>query len=66
MCRRAFSDYEFYRNTSARPRRSLIEWLRGLWRPRRPQVEHAEVIPFPAEAAARAAQESDRRGARAA
>lgn len=65
MCGRAISDYELHRQTSARSRRSLVEWLRSLWRPRQPQVEEAEVIPFPAEAA-RTAQESGRKGARAA
>jgi hypothetical protein len=65
MCGRAFSEYDLHRHTSAKPGRSLIEWLRDLWRPRQPQVPEAEVIPFPAEAA-RAAQESDRWDARAA
>jgi hypothetical protein len=66
MCSRSSSDYDLYGRTSARPGRSLIGWLRDLWRPRRPQVQEAEVVPFPAEAAARAGQEADRRGSKAA
>jgi hypothetical protein len=66
MCRRSSSEYDLYRRTSARPRRSLFGWLRDLWRPRQPQVEEAEVVPFPAEAAVRADQEADRRGSKAA
>ena len=50
MCGRAFLDYDLYRHTSAGPRRSLLEWLRELWRPRQPQSQtpEAEVVPFPA------------------
>lgn len=66
MCRRSSSDYDFYRRPSAKPGRSLFGWLRDLWRPRRPQVEEAEVVPFPAEAAECADQETDRRQSRAA
>ena len=66
MCRLAFSDDELHRNTGVRPRRSLVEWLRDLWRPRLPQVEETEVIPFPAEAAASDDREGDRRGSKAA
>jgi hypothetical protein len=66
MCRLSSSEYDLYRRTSVKPGRSLFGWLRDLWRPRRPQVEEAEVVPFPAEAAVRADQEADRRGSRAA
>ena len=66
MCSRTSSDHDLYGRTSARPGRSLFGWLRDLWRPRRPQVQDAEVVPFPAEAAARADQEADRRGSKAA
>lgn len=57
MCWRSSAEYDLYRRTSARPGRSLFGWLRDLFRPRRPQVEEAEVVPFPAVAAARADQE---------
>ena len=66
MCSRTSSDHDLYGRTSARPGRSLFGWLRDLWRPPRPQVQDAEVVPFPAEAAARADQEADRRGSKAA
>jgi hypothetical protein len=65
MCRRSSSDYDFYRRPSAKPGRSLFGWLRDLWRPRVPEVEEAEVLPFPAEAA-RTDRETDRGGAKAA
>ena len=61
MCGRAFSEYDLHR-----PRRSLFEWLRQLWRPRQPQAPEAEVVPFPAAAALRTAHEADRKDARAA
>jgi hypothetical protein len=66
MCRRSSSEYDLYGRTSARPRRSLFGRLRDLWRPRQPQVEEAEVVPFPVDAAVRADQEADRRGSKAA
>lgn len=66
MCRLSSSQYDFYGRTSVRPRRSLFGWLRDLWRPRQPQVEEAEVVPFPAEAAARVDQEAGGRGSKAA
>ena len=65
MCGRAFSEYNHYRHTSARPKRSLVEWLRDLSRPRQPQVPEAEVVPFPA-AVTRVTKEPDRSDARAA
>jgi hypothetical protein len=69
MCLR--SEYDLYRRTSSKPvsskpARSLIEVLRDLFRPRRPQVAQAEVVPFPAEAAARTDKEVDREGTKAA
>ena len=68
MCRMSSSDYDLYRRTNSRPGRSLLAWLRDLWRPRQPQVEQAEaeVVRFPAEAAARAEREADRGGSKAA
>ena len=54
MCRLSSSQYELYRRTNSGLGRSLLGWLRELWRPRRPQVEEAEVVPFPAEASASA------------
>jgi hypothetical protein len=66
MCWRSSAEYDRYGRTSARPGRSLFGWLRDLWRPRRPQMEEAEVVAFPAEAAARADQDADRRNSRAA
>jgi hypothetical protein len=32
--------------------RSLFGWLRDLWRSRQPQLAEADVVPFPAGAAA--------------
>jgi hypothetical protein len=69
MCLR--SEYDLYRRTSSKPvsskpARSLIEVLRDLFRPRRPQVAKAEVVPFPAEATARSEKEVDREGTKAA
>lgn len=60
------SQHDFCRRTSAKPGRSRLGWLLDLWRPRRPQVKEAEVVAFPAEAAASAEQEADRRRSRAA
>jgi hypothetical protein len=48
------------------PARSLVEVLRDLFRPRRPQVEQAEVVLFRAEAATRTDKELDREGSKAA
>ena len=71
MCRR--SEYDLYARTSskpaltnAKPARSLAEVLRDLFRPLRPQVAQAEVVPFPAEVAARTDKEADRKGSKAA
>jgi hypothetical protein len=62
MCLR--SEYDLYARTSSKPvhskpARSLVEVLRDLFRPRRPQVEPAEVVPFSAEKAAHADKEVD-------
>ena len=72
MCRSA-SDYRFYARTHAKPTRtpakpgrSLVEVLRDWFRPRRPQVQEAEVVPFPAGSHAHAAQKADRKGPKAA
>ena len=71
MCRR--SEYDLYARTSSKPARtnskparSLVEVLRDLFRPRRPKVVQAEVVPFPAEAAPRTDKEADREGSKAA
>jgi hypothetical protein len=71
MCRR--SEYDLYRRTSSKlaptdskPARSLVEVFRDLFRPRRPQVAQAELIPFPAEVESRTDQQADREGAKAA
>jgi hypothetical protein len=66
MCRLSSSEYDVYGRTSARPGRSLFGWLRDLWRPRVPQAEEAEAVPFPAAAAASADQTPDRNRSRAA
>jgi hypothetical protein len=68
MCRR--SEYARTTSTPARtnskPARSLMEVLRDLFRPRRPQVAQAEVVPFPVEVAIRTDKEADRKGSKAA
>ena len=71
MCRR--SEYDLYARTSSKPARtnpkparSLVEVLRDLFRPRRPQVMQAEVVPFPAEVATRTDKQTDREGSKAA
>jgi hypothetical protein len=69
MCLR--SEYDLYARTSSKPvrskpARSLVEVLRDLFRPRRPQVEPAEVVPFSAERAARTDKEVDRDSSKAA
>jgi hypothetical protein len=71
MCRR--SEYDLYARTSSKPARtdskparSLVEVLRDLFRPRRPQVAQAEVVPFPAEVATRTDKQADREGSKAA
>ena len=66
MCRMSSLEYDPYRRTGGKLGRSLFGWLRDLWRPRLPQVEETEVIPFPAEAAASDDREGDRRGSKAA
>jgi hypothetical protein len=71
MCRR--SEYDLYvrasskpARTNSKPARSLVEMLRDLFRPRRPEVEQAQVVPFPAEAATRNDQGAVREGSKAA
>ncbi len=72
MCWRSASDYDLYARavakpvrTPSKPARSLVEVWRDLFRPRRPQVAQAEVLPFPA-AAAGTDREVDREGSKAA
>jgi hypothetical protein len=43
-----------------------VEVLRDLFRPRRPTVAQAEVVPFPAAVATRTDKEADREGSKAA
>jgi hypothetical protein len=69
MCLR--SEYDLYARTSSKPvrskpARSLLELLRDLFRPRRPQVEPAEVVPFSAERSARSDERVDRDSSKAA
>jgi hypothetical protein len=69
MCLR--SEYDLYARTSSKPVRSkpahsLVEVLRDLFRPRRPQVEQAEVVPFSAERTACTDKEVDRESSKAA
>jgi hypothetical protein len=73
MCWRSASEYGLDACTSSKPTRtnskparSLVEVLRDLFRPRRPQVEQAEVVLFRAEAATRTDKEADRQGSKAA
>jgi len=69
MCWR--SEYDLYTRTSSkpansRPARTRLEVLRDLFRPRRPQVAQAEVVPFRADVANRTDKEIDREGSKAA
>jgi hypothetical protein len=71
MCRR--SEYDLYAlrssnpaRTNSKPGRSLVEVLRDLFRPHRPQVAQAEVVPFPAEVATPADKEAGHEGSKAA
>jgi hypothetical protein len=58
MCRLSASEYDISARTSSKPvsskpARSLVEVLRDLFRPRRPQVAQAEVVPLRAGGASR-------------
>jgi hypothetical protein len=70
MCRR--SEHLYARTsskptrTNSKPARSLVEVLRDLFRPRRPTVARAEVVPFPAAVATRTDKEVDREDSKAA
>lgn len=66
MCRLSSSKCDLYGRTSTKPGRSLFGWLHDLWQARRPQVQEAEVVPFPADAATPADQEADRRDSKVA
>ena len=68
MCWRSASEYDLSARAStdsvrtlSRPARSLMEVLRDLLRPRRPQVQQADVVPFPTTA-----KTADRKDPRAA
>jgi hypothetical protein len=69
MCWR--SEYDLYTRTSSKPAnskpaRSLLEVLRDLFRPRRPQEEQADVVPFRADVASHTDKEINREGSKAA
>jgi hypothetical protein len=69
MCWR--SEYDLYARTgsnpaSPKPARSLMDVLRELFRPRRPQVEQAQVVPLRAGLATRTGKEVDHEGSKAA
>ena len=66
MCRLSSSQNDLYRRTNAGLGRSLLGWLRDLWRPRQPAAKEAEVVAFPAEAAARGDRAADRKRSKAA
>ena len=66
MCRLSASEHRLYGRTSVKPGRSLLGWLRELWRSREPQMAEAEVVAFPAEAEAGVDQEADPRRSKAA
>jgi hypothetical protein len=66
MCRLSSSEYDLYRRTSSKPGRSLLGWLRDLWRPRPSQGEEAEVVPFAPATAGRVEREADRGRSKAA
>jgi len=73
MCRLSAHDYELHARMRSRPEgpaskpaRSLVEVLRDLFRRRRPQVEQAEVVPFPAGVAVGTDKAVDRKGSKAA
>jgi hypothetical protein len=68
MCMRSQYDYArtSLRRVSSKPGRSLMEVLRDLFRPRPPQVEPAEVVPFPAGLATGTDKEAGREGSKAA
>ena len=65
MCRLSSSEYDHVWRSSAKPERSLLEWLRSLWRPRQPEVKEAEVLPFVA-ASASPSKGVERKGSKAA
>jgi len=73
MCWRSAHDYDPYARTrsrptpvTSRPARSLVEVLRDLFRQRRPQVQVAEVVPFPVGLAPSGDKAVGREGPRAA
>jgi hypothetical protein len=73
MCWRSASEYDLYARTISRPARttskparSLVEVLRDLFRPHRPQVNQTKVVPFPAGSSVRIEKEFDRGSSKAA
>jgi hypothetical protein len=69
MCWR--SEYEFYARRSSKPAssklaRSLVDVLRELFRPRRPQVEQAQVVPLRAALTIRTEEQVDHKASKAA
>jgi hypothetical protein len=73
MCWRSASEYDLDARmaakpvrTTSKPTRLLVEVLRDLFRPRGPQVEEAELVPFPAGVATHTDKAVDREGSKAA
>ena len=73
MCWRSASEYHLYAGVSSKPvrtiskpPRSLVEILRDLFRPRRPQQAPAKVVPFPAGGMGGTRKEVERKGPEAA
>ena len=69
MCWRP--EYDLYARTgskpaSSRPARSLMDILRELFRPRRPQVEQAQVVPLRSGLTTRTGKEVDHKSSKAA
>jgi hypothetical protein len=67
MCRLSSSRYDdLYRRTNSGAGRSLLGWLRELWRARRPQVREADVVALRAREAAPARPQAGREDSKAA
>jgi hypothetical protein len=67
MCRLSSSRYDdLYRRTNSGVGRSLLGWLRELWRARRPQVRDADVVVLRTGEAAPAQPRADHEDSKAA
>jgi hypothetical protein len=73
MCWRSASEYRLYAGASSKPvrtiskpRRSLMEVLRNLLRPRRAEEAEAKVVLFPARASVDAGRAVNHKGPEAA